>query len=80
MGLAEAAHRPGQSSWVPIMERYLDISVSRYGWAWLWERPICIVLILMTLATALLRDAGRRCVGSNPARFEMVTTDPRALR
>ena len=35
----------------PIMERYLDISVSRYGWAWLWERPIAIVLILMTLAT-----------------------------
>jgi len=35
----------------PIMERYLDISVSRYGWAWLWERPICIILILMTLAT-----------------------------
>ena len=33
------------------MERYLDISVSRYGWAWLWERPICIILILMTLAT-----------------------------
>ena len=35
----------------PIMERYLDISVSRYGWSWLWQRPICIVLILMTLAT-----------------------------
>ena len=33
------------------MERYLDISVSRYGWVWLWERPICIILILMTLAT-----------------------------
>ena len=35
----------------PIMERYLDISVSRYGWSWLWERPIAIVLILITLAT-----------------------------
>ena len=35
----------------PIMERYLDISVSRYGWSWLWQRPICIILILMTVAT-----------------------------
>jgi TctA family transporter len=35
----------------PIMERYLDISVSRYGWSWLWTRPIVIVLILITLAT-----------------------------
>ncbi len=35
----------------PIMERYLDISVSRYGWSWLWQRPIVILLILLTLAT-----------------------------
>lgn len=32
------------------MERYLDISLSRYGWAWL-GRPIVIVLIAGTLAT-----------------------------
>ena len=35
----------------PIMERYLDISVSRYGWSWLWNRPIVVILILMTMAT-----------------------------
>ncbi len=35
----------------PIMERYLDISVSRYGWVWLWQRPISVVLILLILAT-----------------------------
>ncbi len=32
------------------MERYLDISLSRYGWAWL-GRPIVIVLAAGTLAT-----------------------------
>jgi putative tricarboxylic transport membrane protein len=34
----------------PIMERYLDISMSRYHWSWL-GRPIVLVLILLTLAT-----------------------------
>ncbi len=33
-----------------FMERYLDISLSRYGWAWL-RRPIVIVLAAGTLAT-----------------------------
>lgn len=46
----------------PIMERYLDISVSRYGWTWL-GRPIVIVLILGTLATvyfAVRKNRGDR--------------------
>jgi len=34
----------------PIMERYLDISVSRYGWSWL-SRPIVVGLIVLTVAT-----------------------------
>ncbi|MFQ5850007.1 MAG: tripartite tricarboxylate transporter permease [Candidatus Binatia bacterium] len=33
-----------------FMERYLDISLSRYGWTWL-GRPIVIVLIAGTVAT-----------------------------
>jgi TctA family transporter len=34
----------------PIMERFLDISLSRYGWAWL-GRPIVIVLVALIIAT-----------------------------
>ncbi|MEE9567855.1 MAG: tripartite tricarboxylate transporter permease [Candidatus Binatia bacterium] len=34
----------------PIMERYLDISLSRYGWTWL-RRPIVIVLVALIFAT-----------------------------
>ncbi len=34
----------------PIMERFLDISLSRYGWAWL-GRPIVIVLVALIFAT-----------------------------
>jgi TctA family transporter len=34
----------------PIMERYLDISLSRYGWTWL-GRPIVIVLVALIFAT-----------------------------
>jgi TctA family transporter len=34
----------------PIMERFLDISLSRYGWAWI-GRPIVIVLVALIFAT-----------------------------
>lgn len=44
----------------PIMERYLDISVSRYGWSWLWQRPIVIGLIIATLATLFFAAKARR--------------------
>ena len=43
----------------PIMERYLDISVSRYGWSWLWQRPIVVVLIALTLATLFFAARSR---------------------
>ena len=43
----------------PIMERYLDISVSRYGWSWLWQRPIVLVLIALTLATLFFAARSR---------------------
>ncbi|MGY9107937.1 MAG: tripartite tricarboxylate transporter permease, partial [Alphaproteobacteria bacterium] len=32
-----------------LIERYTFISVERYGAAWLWERPIVVGLILLTL-------------------------------
>ncbi len=34
----------------PIMERFLDISLSRYGWSWL-GRPIVIVLVALIFAS-----------------------------
>ena len=50
----------------PIMERYLDIAVSRYGWTWVWQRPIVIILIFMTLATLFYatRSQSRQQEGS----------------
>jgi len=36
-----------------LIERYTFISVERYGGAWLWERPIVVGLILLTLVGIL---------------------------
>jgi TctA family transporter len=37
-----------------LIERYVFISVERFGGAWLWERPIVIGLILLTLLGILI--------------------------
>ena len=36
-----------------LIERYTFISVERYGAAWLWERPIVVGLVLLTLIGVL---------------------------
>jgi len=40
--------------------------VSRYGWTWVWQRPIVIILIFMTLATLFYatRSQSRQQEGS----------------
>jgi TctA family transporter len=32
-----------------LVERYMFISVERYGAAWLWERPVVVVMIVITV-------------------------------
>lgn len=32
-----------------LVERYMFISVERYGAAWLWERPVVVIMIVITM-------------------------------